>query len=1060
MNKRHKPLSMKHFMEHEMVTHTIDDLTNDFGLVNGKNPILGYEGDEVFSGNEEDYIDLAHDADLSIANGTYMMHFNATQVDEAMALFSKDASGYLDGGHLMAYISDGGIYIRMQSDSHEQYISVKDVINAGEDYHLAITFGEEGLKIYLNGGLAAAEPLFKQSMEMNQENLVIGASGAYRSNNTQNANKEFMGTISNFLVYGEDLDPEDIAEAAGEMFQEHADFHLMIEDLMPAFTQLHSATDYLKTVAAEYGYEHHVSSEDKTIIEGTDEADSMVGTIENDYLNGKMGNDTIEGGDGADQLQGGYGNDDIYGQDGDDVLDGGHGEDSLNGGAGNDFLISRSDGREPYITPALRDEGDPLNELDPDTGKLYPDQPLDADDTLTGGEGADTFYFQTLINGKERFLEEHTNNDGTINWHGVAGENDKLHDHWVDEIGNDVITDFNRQEGDVIVIEGHTTNILDITYHDSNNDGVVDYSKIHLYSDQGNNGGAHNDDLLGTITIYGDLVKESDIQTSAAPAYGIVKTIDSLDEAIEPLDYGSDRGDIFIPSYDVTENFGVVNGNSPIFGIDGIHSFTGEDGDYLDITHSNHLMIPNGTYAMHFNTTTTDGTNALFSKDANGNREGGHLTAYIKDGKLIVRMQSAYSQKSLEIEDSIETGQDYHLAITFGEEGLKIYLNGELATESTFKESMELNYQNIVVGASGAGRNDSQDDARDEFTGTISDFAIYDTALDIGSIELLSQFSYDTDITVGSINGDSIQGTVDEDNIVSGASQDTVKGGSGDDTIYGEQGDDWISGGKDNDKLFGGGGEDYVDGNSGNDEAYGGDGNDTILGGSGNDILLGNEGDDSISGGSGDDYIQGNAGSDTISGSKGNDNISGYEGADSIHGGSGNDILDGGSGEDTIRGASGNDSIFGGEGDDSMNGGEGTDFIRGEEGNDSIWGGSDNDSIIGGDGIDQLKGDSGSDMFVWTAASESGTGIGNRDIIKDFTSGEDKIDLSSFSGNFTFVSGGNGEADMYANMAQVAYMFSSSDTIVYVDSDGDNHADFEIEIDGENISLSIADFIL
>ena len=83
-------------------------------------------------------------------------------------------------------------------------------------------------------------------------------------------------------------------------------------------------------------------------------------------------------------------------------------------------------------------------------------------------------------------------------------------------IGNDVVMDYSRGEGDRIVIEGHTTKILSVDYGDANGDGVMDHSVIRLYSDQGNNGGAHNDDRLGSITVYGDLVKMSDIETTAA----------------------------------------------------------------------------------------------------------------------------------------------------------------------------------------------------------------------------------------------------------------------------------------------------------------------------------------------------------------------------------------------------------------------------------------------------------------------------------------------------------------------------------------------------------------
>ena len=47
------------------------------------------------------------------------------------------------------------------------------------------------------------------------------------------------------------------------------------------------------------------------------------------------------------------------------------------------------------------------------------------------------------------------------------------------------------------------------------------YSLIRLRSDQGAGGGAHNQDLLGTIKVYGDRVTECDITLNAGVHYGI-----------------------------------------------------------------------------------------------------------------------------------------------------------------------------------------------------------------------------------------------------------------------------------------------------------------------------------------------------------------------------------------------------------------------------------------------------------------------------------------------------------------------------------------------------------
>jgi len=82
-----------------------------------------------------------------------------------------------------------------------------------------------------------------------------------------------------------------------------------------------------------------------------------------------------------------------------------------------------------------------------------------------------------------------------------------------------VITDFNRKQGDKIEISAHTAEVKSIEHLDSNGDGRADYSLITVISQQGA-AGAHDEDLLGTITVYGNLVKASDIKTDAMSVYG------------------------------------------------------------------------------------------------------------------------------------------------------------------------------------------------------------------------------------------------------------------------------------------------------------------------------------------------------------------------------------------------------------------------------------------------------------------------------------------------------------------------------------------------------------
>ncbi|MEO0398932.1 MAG: LamG-like jellyroll fold domain-containing protein [Pseudomonadota bacterium] len=516
--------------------------------INGVSPVFLVEGENQFDGTSDSYLQAGHTEAMEVASGVLSMSFNADDVSGANALFSKDGHGFEDGGHLTAWIKDGKLEIRQQTADRSEHVKIDDVaIEAGTDYHFAVSFGEDGLKIYLNGELIGAEPEITQGLTTNDRALLVGASGIHRKNDDQTPRDQFDGTITDVALYDQQFDPQGMAELAGlsdPAFEAAALNAIATEELMPAFQQLHHGSDAAKDLAMEYGFNHMGDMMNPVPIEaGTDGDDNLTGTEARDAINGYMGDDNIDGLGGDDVLQGYYGNDTLNGGDGNDVLDGGHGEDILNGGDGDDLLIAQADGREgPVAFDPDRDEGIDEYSQDQVTGKVYLDQPLNADDVLTGGDGADTFYFQTLINAKDKYIVEHTQDNGTIRWHGVAGENDNIHNHWVETIGDDVITDFSRAEGDRILIEGHTTEIGSITYGDANGDGVLDHSVISIYSDQGNGGGAHNDDQLGTITVYGDLITENDIEQDAGPAYGIVNDIDKRDEAITPLAFAADRG--------------------------------------------------------------------------------------------------------------------------------------------------------------------------------------------------------------------------------------------------------------------------------------------------------------------------------------------------------------------------------------------------------------------------------------------------------------------------------------------------------------------------------------
>jgi len=339
----------------------------------------------------------------------------------------------------------------------------------------------------------------------------------------------------------------------------------------------------------------------------------------------------------------------------------------------------------------------------------------------------------------------------------------------------------------------------------------------------------------------------------------------------------------------------------------------------------------------------------------------------------------------------------------------------------------------------------------------------------------------------------------------------------------GSDGSQAIRGGAFNDILAGLGGDDGLYGNGGNDTLIGGDGGDVLNGGAGDDVMVGGAGDDTYQVDSSGDAVfeSANEGTDTvlttvshrlavnaenlIADSDTGLILRGNSLANSITGGGGNDTLAGGSRNDTLKGGDGNDTLNGGGGADAMDGGDGNDryfidnvgdtvtdssgidtvfttidhslganferlFARSDAGlilngnavDNMIVGRGGNDTITGGAGRDVMTGGAGGDTFVFRALSDSVTG-GGRDVIKDFVTGLDTIDLTQIDANallandqaFSFI--GAGAFTHTAGELQ-AKTFGAN-TLVSGDVDGDGKGDFQILLSG-SVALQATDFLL
>ena len=160
-------------------------------------------------------------------------------------------------------------------------------------------------------------------------------------------------------------------------------------------------------------------------------------------------------------------------------------------------------------------------------------------------------------------------------------------------------------------------------------------------------------------------------------------------------------------------------------------------------------------------------------------------------------------------------------------------------------------------------------------------------------------------------------------------------------------------------------------------------------------------------------------------------------------------------------------TITGTAGNDRLQGTSGNDFLDGKAGNDVLKGGAGNDILYGGAGRDTMTGGAGNDTFLFKAISDMGTTASTRDVITDFTQGQDKIDLSAIDANskltgdqaFTFLTGNNQSFSHTAGELAWRIDTAHNQTIIQGDSNGDGVHDFEIALNGQ-LHLTAGDFIL
>ncbi|MBV1796785.1 peroxidase family protein [Siccirubricoccus sp. G192] len=160
--------------------------------------------------------------------------------------------------------------------------------------------------------------------------------------------------------------------------------------------------------------------------------------------------------------------------------------------------------------------------------------------------------------------------------------------------------------------------------------------------------------------------------------------------------------------------------------------------------------------------------------------------------------------------------------------------------------------------------------------------------------------------------------------------------------------------------------------------------------------------------------------------------VVGTGGGQYLAGGKAGDILAGGAGDQMLLGKAGADTILGGEGADLLRGGAGA------------------DTLVGGAGQDTLVGGAGADLFRFTAIGDSTPG--SPDLIRDFTPGEDRIDLSAIDtdpvrpGDQGFAWLGLGRFSATGQAEARVQGRGAEKTLLMLDLDGDGAVDMVVAL--------------
>ena len=135
-----------------------NDGTYTNGVVLNQIAACANTGNGVYFDGLDDYVEIPHSADYLLDEGTVTLWARIDALGTEESLFSKDSNGLDTGGHLTITVQPGGdVQVRLQSTTLSYYVN-SAAISAATWFHVAFSWGPDGMALSIDGGLPVTDP--------------------------------------------------------------------------------------------------------------------------------------------------------------------------------------------------------------------------------------------------------------------------------------------------------------------------------------------------------------------------------------------------------------------------------------------------------------------------------------------------------------------------------------------------------------------------------------------------------------------------------------------------------------------------------------------------------------------------------------------------------------------------------------------------------------------------------------------------------------------------------------------------------------------------------------